>query len=118
MQGFPYCTDEKIFGLGAELNLHNMVEWSNTNPDYTVPKGNHYAGVMTICGVTPKGVIGPFFPQTNIDAGACQNLLAKEFLPAPHKRVTSRNTWFQQDSAPAHTAETTVNFLNQRLNTH
>jgi hypothetical protein len=26
MQGFLYCTDEKFFGLGAELNLDNMVE--------------------------------------------------------------------------------------------
>jgi hypothetical protein len=57
---------------------------------------------MTFCDVTPKDLIRPFIPQTNIDAGAYQNLLAKEFLPALHKRMTSRNTWFQQDGAPAH----------------
>jgi hypothetical protein len=111
-------TDENFFRLGGELNLHNMVEWSATNPNYTVDKGNHYAGVMTFCGVTSKGLIGPFFPETNINAEAYQNLLTMEFLPALHKRMTSRNTLFQRDGAPAHTAETTLNFLNRKFGTH
>jgi hypothetical protein len=73
---------------------------------------------MTFCSVTSKALIVPFFPQTNIDAGAYQNLPAKEFLPAMHKRMTSRSTWFQRDGAPAHTAETIVNFLNRKFGTH
>jgi hypothetical protein len=73
---------------------------------------------MTFCGVTPKDLIRPFIPQANIDAGAYQNLVAKEFLPALRKRMASSNTWFQQDGAPAHTAETPVNFLNRKCGTH
>jgi hypothetical protein len=73
--------------------------------------------VITFCGVTPSDLIGPFFPQTNIDAGAYQNLVAKEFLPALHKCMASGNTWFQQDGAPTHADETTVNSPNRKFGT-
>jgi hypothetical protein len=69
-ESFLCFTDEKFFRLNGELNLHNMVKWSTTNPSYNVDKGNHYAGVMTFCGVTCKGLIGPFFPEGNTDAAA------------------------------------------------
>ena len=70
---------------------------------------------MTWCAVTSKGIVGPIFPQGNIDAAAYQNILKTEFLPGLEKLI---NIWFQQDGAPAHTARTTVQYLNKTFGTH
>lgn len=114
-EGSLCFTDEKFFRLGGELNQHNMVYYSDVNPDYKIPKGNHYAGVMTWCAVTSKGLIGPFFPEGRIDATAYQNMLETEFLPKLRQYMDPRHTWFQQDGARPHTAATTVAFLNRHF---
>jgi hypothetical protein len=111
-------TDEKFFRLRGEHNLHNMVFWSDTNPDYRVVKRNSYAGVMVWCAVTWNGLIGPLFPEGKIDAELYQQMINDEFLPLLREHTTTGNTWFQQDGAPAHTAGTTVDFLNGVFRTH
>ena len=111
-------TDEKFFRLGGELNTHNMVRYSDTNPSYRVVKRNHYAGVMTWCAVTSKGIIGPIFPEGNVNADAYQNMLETQFLPELRKLFYPSKTWFQQDGAPAHTAASTVEYLNNTFGRH
>jgi hypothetical protein len=111
-------TDEKFFRLGGEFNLHNMVCYSTTNPNYRITKPNAYAGVMAWCAVTWHGLIGPLFPEGNINAEVYQNMLETEFLPELRKHMQPRNTWFQQDGARAHTAQTTRQYLNGVFGNH
>jgi hypothetical protein len=111
-------TDEKFFRLGGECNLHNMVWWSDTNPNYHVVKRNSHVGIMVWYAVTWNGLIGPLFPEGKIDAVGYQDMVTKEFLPLPRERTSTRSTWFQQDGAPAHTAGTTVNILNGLFKGH
>jgi hypothetical protein len=115
IEGSLCFTDEKLFRLGGEINKHNLVLYSETNPSYKIPRGNHYSGVMTWCAVTPKGLIGPLFPEGHIDAAVYQNMLETEILPKLRKLMDPKHTWFQQDGARAHTAATTVTFLNKNF---
>jgi hypothetical protein len=111
-------TDEKFFRLGGELNKYNMVYYSDTNPNYKIAKGNHYCGVMTCCAVTSKELIGPIFPEGNINAVKYQNMLEMEFLPELRKRTDPSKAWFQQDGARTRTAASTIKFLNKHFCTH
>jgi hypothetical protein len=109
---------KSFFHLGGELNVHNMVYYSDTNPNYKVAKPNAYGGVMAWCAVTWNGLIGPFFPEGKINAEVYQEMLENEFLPELRKRVDPRSTWFQQDGARAHTAQTTQQYLNGVFGKH
>jgi hypothetical protein len=111
-------TDEKFFRLGGELNLHNMVWYSDTNPNYRIEKRSHYTGIMVWCAVTWDGLIGPLFPEGNINAQLYHDMFTNEFLPRLCQLTTTKNTWFQQDGAGAHTAQTTVEYLNRVFGSH
>jgi hypothetical protein len=111
-------TGEKFFHLGGELNVHNMMCYSDANPNYKVEKPNAYGGVLAWCTVTWNELIGPFFPENKTNSEVYQEMLENEFLPKLRKRVNPRRTWFQHNVARAHTAQTTQQYLNGVFGKH
>jgi hypothetical protein len=57
-----------------------------------------------------RQIIGPLLSETTINAEAYQELIQQFFALL---EVDGRNYWFQQDSATAHTAATTMEILHE-----
>ena len=62
------------------------------------------------CAIWRRRIIGPSFFETTINAEAYQELI-QQFIAL--LQVDERNCWFQQDSATAHTAASTMKILHE-----
>jgi len=62
------------------------------------------------CAISKRRIIGPLFFETTINAEAYQELI-QHFIAL--LQVDERNCWFQQDSATAHTAASTMEILHK-----
>ena len=62
------------------------------------------------CAISRRRIIGPLFFETSINAEAYQELI-QQFIAL--LQVDERNCCFQQDSATAHTAASTVLILHE-----
>ena len=60
------------------------------------------------CAISRRRIIGPLFFETSINAEAYRELI-QQFIAL--LQVDERNCWFQQDSATAHTAASTMVIL-------
>ncbi len=66
-----------------------------------------------IWGVISSAGVGPFcFLKTNITAPVYQDILKHFMLPSADQLFKDADFFFQQDLAPAHTAKSTKNWLN------
>ena len=62
------------------------------------------------CSISRRRIIGHLFSETSINAEAYQ-VLIQQFIAL--LQVDERNCWFQQDSATAHTAASTMVILHE-----
>ena len=62
------------------------------------------------CAISRRRIIGPLFFETTINAEAYQELI-QQFIAL--LQVDERNFWFQQYSATAHTAASTMKILHK-----
>jgi len=62
------------------------------------------------CAISRHRITGPLFFETTINAEAYQELI-QQFIAL--LQVDERNCWFQQDSATAHTAASTMEILHK-----
>lgn len=53
---------------------------------------------MVWCGITPSGIIGPYFFEENVNGPSYLKMLEDYLWP----RVKHKGMYFQQDGAPAH----------------
>ena len=61
------------------------------------------------CAISRLRIIGPLFIETSTNAEAYQELI-QQFIAL--LQVDERNCWFQQESATAHTAASTMVILH------
>jgi hypothetical protein len=59
-------SDEAQFKLNGTVNRHNCVYWAEDNPHLTVENAVNLPGVNVWCGLSSKGLIGPFRFEGNV----------------------------------------------------
>lgn len=113
-----FTSDECVFYNDGNMNHHNCHYWARENPHW-MQEGHTQRrwSVNVWAGIIGDYVIGPYFINGNVTANSYIHFLNNEFnemlqiLP-PEIRETM---WFQQDGHPAHTANATIQVLNQKF---
>lgn len=105
-----FFTDEAWFRLDDHVNNQNSRNWSTTNPREVHEKPLHSEKVGVWCAISRKRIVRPLFFDTTITAVKYQEILMQFIsLLEPEER----DCWFQQDGAPAHTAISTTEMLEE-----
>jgi hypothetical protein len=105
-----FFTDKAWFHLSAYVNSQNYRTWKTENPHNYTESPFHPQKIGVWCAISRCQIIGPLFFETSINAGAYQELI-QQFIAL--LKVDERNCWFQQDSATAHTAASTMEILHE-----
>ena len=105
--------DEAHFHLNGFINKQNCRIWESENPHATAQRQLHPQKYTVWCGVLADEVIEPYFFKnegenvTVTGARYCQML--EDFVQPWVQNKPPM--WFQQDGAIAHTAQETLNLL-------
>lgn len=116
-------TDEKIFTVEEKFNRQNDKVYAHTSSEARekVPKvqrGHHPASVMVWWGVSHQGVTDLHFCEKGVKTGAKvyqQDVLEGVVRPLNTGLFSGQRWVFQQDSAPAHKAKTTQEWLRKNI---
>lgn len=104
-------TDEcAIYGDGKN---NNSFFWSKDNPYFWEQVTQHPPSVMVWAGISANHIIGPFFIEERITAEVYLDLLRTKLIPKLKELGILYSCHFQQDGAPAHTAISTRNYLDE-----
>ena len=118
-----WMSDEADFHLDGNVVKQNCRFWSEENPQVTLPQEQFSAHVTVWCGVSEKGIVGPFFFEeaghtTTVNSSRYSRMLTHFFLPNLRQRgVALHTSWFQHDGATAHTAKATMRLLKEHFKT-
>jgi hypothetical protein len=105
-----FCTDEAWFHLSGYVNSQNYQTWRTENPHNYTETSLNPQKIGVWCAISRHRIIGPSFFETTINAEAYQELI-QQFIAM--LQVDERSCWFQQDSATAHTAASTMEILHE-----
>lgn len=116
-------TDEKIFTVQEKFNKQNDRVYARSSKEASeliprVEKGHHPASVMVWWGVSYDGVTDLHFCEQGVKTSAKvyqETVLEAVVKPLNHSLFQNQPWTFQQDSAPAHKAKTTQNWLRNNL---
>lgn len=118
-------TDEAHFHLTGEVfNRQNVRFWGSAQPGLFRIKDPHATRVTVWCGVTNRGVIGPYFFEdargnaVSVTGERYREMLTRYVLPLLRDDPRFRDVndwWWQQDGATAHTARETMRLLFHRF---
>lgn len=113
-------SDEAHFHLDGTVNKQNLRFWCAENPKIVSERPLHSSRVTVWCAVSEKGIIGPYFFESDegsavtVNAQRYVKMLEEYFLPElRRRRMEIRNIWFQQDGATAHTARISMDILRR-----
>ena len=104
-------SDEAHFDLSGYVNKQNCRIWARQNPYAIHERPLHDVRVTVWCGVTMRGIIGPFFFEdengncVTVNSDRYKVMLEQFLFPKLKEMKMSRGVWFQQDGATAHTAK-------------
>lgn len=107
-----YFTDEAWFHLSGYVNSQNSRIWSTKNPHEfkQIPLHDQKVGVW--CALSRTRIIGPIFFDNTINAKRYRTEILEPFIAQLKKRELKK-AWFQQDGASAHTARTSLQYLEE-----
>ncbi|KAK2957354.1 putative Transposable element Tc3 transposase [Blattamonas nauphoetae] len=92
-------------------------EWysdeSRTNPHYHVEIPNSRRGLNIWCAISSLGLVGPIIYDGTMTQDKYRQMLQREFLPVRRELDPEGTSWLMQDGAPAHTANETVETLQE-----
>lgn len=103
--GFPHkivWSDEATFKLNGTINRHNCTYWGPVNPHVTVEHHLNLPGVTVWCGISARGIIGPFFFNGTVNGDRYLTLLEESIGPHIEEMFGDDEIYFQQDGAPPH----------------
>ena len=104
-----FFTDEAWFNLGGYVNSQNYRKWRTETPhNYTETPLHKKKGVW--CAISRRRIIGPLLFETSTNAEAYQELI-QQFVAL--LQVDERNCSFQEDSATARAAASTMGILHE-----
>lgn len=115
-----FMSDEAHFYLDGEVNKQNMRYWAPNNPRNVHEKRLHSQRVTVWCAISPFGIIGPYFFESEdgetvtVNAERYTHML-RTFLRPQLRRldIEIENVFFQQDGATPHTARVSMQVLRR-----
>ncbi|GFS52141.1 DUF4817 domain-containing protein [Nephila pilipes] len=108
-------SDEAQFKLNGTVNRHNCVYWCEENPHITIEKAVNLPGVNVWCGLSSRGLIGPFRFEGTVTGINYLTMLADSIFPAIRALYDNDDFYFQQDGAPPHYHRDVRAYLDQNL---
>jgi hypothetical protein len=108
-----FWTDECKFSLDHHINTYNCYSYANEDSKYYRKVRHTMASVMVWCGISCKGVVGPYFFDTMVIGETFQKMLKDLCFPSLNTFGLTHRTSFKQDGTPSHTAHTTLSLLNE-----
>lgn len=105
-------SDESTFRLNGVINRHNCTYWHQENPHVHVEKHVNLPSVTVWCGLSSKGLIGPFHFDGTVTGDIYLQMLQTKAIPAIQELYQGEEVYFQQDGAPPHFHRDVRNFLN------
>ena len=101
---------EAWFHLSRYVSSQNSRLWSSENPHKFVEKPLHSIKVGVWCAMSRRRIIGPiFFTETITAERYCNEIFCSFVDELSEEKLTA---YLQQDGATAHTANSTLRFLN------
>jgi len=97
------------------VNQHNCVYWAPGNPHVHVEKEVNLPGLEVWCGLSLRGLIGPFFFEGTITGNVYLDMLRTSILSAIRTHFGNDRFYFQQDSAPPHFQRDVTAYLYENL---
>lgn len=115
-----FMTDEAHFHLNGVVQKQNCRIWCQDNPHVMVETEQYPEFVTVWCGISAKGIIGPYFfekegERVSVDATRYCEMIKRFFIPQLQKKSIKTGFWFQQDGATAHTAKKSMSLLRERF---
>jgi hypothetical protein len=100
-----FFSDESWFHWQGYISTQNNYYWNSENPHLTREVPLHPVKVGVWCAVIGRKIVGSVFFSKTINCKRCIQVILGQFFPelTEEERLYS---WFQQDSATAHTAHT------------
>jgi hypothetical protein len=95
-------SDEAQFKLNGTVNRHNCVYWAAENPHIHVDKAVNLPGLNVWCGLSSRGLIGPFFFEATVTGLVYLDMLHTSILPAIRALYGNERFYLQHDGAPPH----------------
>lgn len=107
-----FFSDEAWFHLSGYVNSQNYRTWATENPHNFVETSLHPIKIGVWVAMSRRRIIGPIFFHETINADRYQRLILQPFMDQLHDDEQTLG-YFQQDGATAHTARTTIQFLQE-----
>jgi len=111
-------SDEAQFKLNGRVNRHNCVYWAPENLHVHVEKAVNLPGMNVWCGLSARGLIGPFLFEGTVTGEAYLEMLRSSILPAIRALYENSEVFYQQDGAPPHYHRDVRAFLDENLQGH
>jgi hypothetical protein len=114
-------SDEAHFYLKGIVNKQNCRFWAKENPRRIVERPLHSSHLTVWCGVTMRGIIGPFFFENEngdtvtVNGERYMNMLHDYVFPKLVEIKLTRGVWFQQDGATSHTSKANIGLLKSKF---
>ena len=108
-------SDEATFKLNGSINRHNCTYWGPENPHVMVDHHVNLPGITVWCGLSSRGLIGPFFFDATMTGPVYLNLLQQSVMPSIREDFEQEEFYFQQDGAPPHYHRDVRFFLDRIL---
>jgi hypothetical protein len=105
-----FFTDEARSHLSEYLNSQNARLWSSENPHEFKEMALHDQKVGVWCAISRMRIIGPIFFNDTTNVERYRTDIREPFLGHLTEREIE-GVWFQQDGATAHTASSSLQFL-------
>lgn len=110
-------SDEASFKLDGYVNRWNCRVWDHRRPDELYVEQRQWTPHVNVwAAMTTEHLFGPYFFPSTVSGDSYRAVISELFLPDLISRYGSTNrVWFQQDGAPAHTANETKELLREHF---
>jgi hypothetical protein len=105
-----FFSDEAWFHLDGFVNSQNFRQWSTDNPRRIIERPLHPQKIGVWSAMSSRRIFFLFFEQT-VTGEVYRNFIHEFVATFSEEEVFS--AWFQQDNAPAHTANATLKYLEE-----
>jgi hypothetical protein len=73
--------DEALFKLNGQINRHNSVYWSDSNPREVIQEKLNVPGLTVWAGIWSGGIVGPYFFYDTVTGESYLEMLHEVVLP-------------------------------------
>ena len=112
---FFICSDEAYFYLTESVNKQNNRLWLASRPLNAIERPLYDEKVLVWCAISASKIYGPYFFETPVNSSNYLMMLKSYFWPMFSRTNANIKHYFQQDGAPAHTANEVQNYLKQQF---